>query len=211
MNGPFFKQAVPWHDLFEPDTVGDGPQALAYTDDGVPMRFAHVQYGTRRPDIGFTVRIAGVSVDVAALWAAKGTAVYVNTNAIPANVRREAEGSPPSVTAVASITFLRNGFVEFLPEDYPPAAYVLNGSATVGDQYRIRFRLLDRSTLGVLSGTFDQYLTIDQPRQLMMTYVRTTSGSFTAWAEVAIDLQRVSDGALLHTYTARIEASAAIT
>lgn len=210
MTGRFAKLAVPFEDLFDPDIIGDGPQAWPFTDAGTPLRFAHVQYGQRRADVGFTVKIGGTDVDVATLWAAKGTAVYVNTAAIPGTVRHETDGSPPSITAVAGFAFNRNGTVTFQPEDYPPTNYVFNAAATVGDGYRVRFRLLSRSQQGTLAGTFDAYMTVDQTRQVTMTYVRTQAGQLTAWAEIAIDFMRISDGAVLHTFGVRIEASASI-
>lgn len=64
---------VDFEDLFDPDVNGDGPSAPGYMVNGVPMRFAHVQYGSRRGDVGR--RIDGVG-DLASLWAAKGTAQY---------------------------------------------------------------------------------------------------------------------------------------
>lgn len=58
--------------LFEPDIMGNGPAADGYRSNGQPLRYAHVQYGARRGDVGYRVR----GQDVASLWAAKGTATY---------------------------------------------------------------------------------------------------------------------------------------
>lgn len=60
-------------DLFDPDVMGDGPTASGYRRSGQPLRYAHIQYGQKRGDVGY--RSGGV--DVSNLWAAKGTATYV--------------------------------------------------------------------------------------------------------------------------------------
>lgn len=66
-------QGVDFDDLFDPDITGDGPVANSYRrPGGAPLRYAHIQYGARRGDVG---RRQG-GQDLAALWAAKGTASY---------------------------------------------------------------------------------------------------------------------------------------
>lgn len=64
---------VDFDDLFDPDVMGDGPTANGYRRNGQPLRYAHIQYGQKRGDVGY--RSGGV--DVSNLWAAKGTATYV--------------------------------------------------------------------------------------------------------------------------------------
>lgn len=66
-----FRSGADFADLFDPDVIGDGPTAWNYRSGGA-VRFAHIQYGQQRADTGY--RIDGV--DVARLWAAKGTAAY---------------------------------------------------------------------------------------------------------------------------------------
>jgi len=63
---------VDFDQLFDPDILGNGPAADGYRANGQPLRYAHVQYGQRRADVGYRVR----GQDVAAMWAAKGTATY---------------------------------------------------------------------------------------------------------------------------------------
>lgn len=156
MDGPFFKLAVPWQQLFDPDVVGDGPQAVAFTDDGVPMRFAHVQYGTRRPDIGYTVRIGGVSVDVAALWAAKGTAAYVSGNGgFPDLIEDITQAIVAPVSASIALQINRNGTTVAVPSSSP----AINGqwttvpSATVGDGYEVEVTVASSNGKGTLTGS----------------------------------------------------------
>jgi len=68
----FLSDGVDFDDLFDPDVVGDGPSATWLTSDGVALRYARLQYGQKRADVGFYDN----GVDVSNLWAAKGTAVY---------------------------------------------------------------------------------------------------------------------------------------
>lgn len=63
---------VDFDDLFDPDILGNGPAADGYRANGQPLRYAHVQYGQRRADVGY--RVGGQ--DVATMWATKGTATY---------------------------------------------------------------------------------------------------------------------------------------
>lgn len=65
---------VDFDDLFDPDITGDGPVALGYgrQDNGQRLRYAHIQYGSKGPDVG---RRQG-GVDISNLWARKGSAVY---------------------------------------------------------------------------------------------------------------------------------------
>jgi len=96
-------QGVDFDDLFDADVMGDGPTAAGLRRlGGSPLRYAHVRYGQRRPDVGY--RIGGQ--DVAGLWAAKGTAAYtlpINGQAFSAHnqSRTNASGS-----AVATVTFI---------------------------------------------------------------------------------------------------------
>jgi hypothetical protein len=65
---------VDFDDRFDPDVIGDGPQApFLLKLDGTPMRYAALAYGVKGPDVGYQ-NAAGV--DVSNMWAAKGTAVY---------------------------------------------------------------------------------------------------------------------------------------
>lgn len=210
MSGRFFKLVTAWEDLFDADIIGDGTPAHSFTDEGVPMRFAHVQYGQKRADIGFTVRINGVDVDVASLWAAKGTAVYINASAVSGTILHVAVGNPPSVTATASITFGRNGVVDFAPSENEPENYILPPGPTVGDAYKLRFRLLNKSALGTLSATLNTFMVINQSLSVSLQYTRSQSGALRAWANLLVDIHRATDDAHLHTYTVRLEAEADI-
>lgn len=60
--------------LFDPDVVGDGPSATGYKkSDGTLLKYAAAKYGTVGPNTGY--RLSN-GVDIATLWAVKGTAKY---------------------------------------------------------------------------------------------------------------------------------------
>ncbi len=97
---------VDFDDLFDPDIIGDGPVANGLKRGGTALHYANIIYGTRRADVG--IKHAGT--DVAALWAAKGTAVYVDLSGIPAGLGFE--GSAPAGTQMqgrCGYTFSRDG------------------------------------------------------------------------------------------------------
>lgn len=57
---------------FDPDVVGDGPQAATYEVNGVPVKYADIKYGSKGPDCHY----AENGVDLSNKWAKKGSAVY---------------------------------------------------------------------------------------------------------------------------------------
>jgi hypothetical protein len=95
----FESDGVDFDDLFDPDVMGDGPQATWLENSGVPLRYAALAYGTKRADVGYEDN----GVDVSNLWAAKGTAVY----ALPINGQSFSISNivPPAQQGSAAITF----------------------------------------------------------------------------------------------------------
>jgi hypothetical protein len=91
--------SVDFDDLFDPDITGDGPQAAGVLIGGVPARYAHIQYGSKRPDVGVT----NAGVDVSNLWAAKGTATY--RLPIHGTVYRYSNVIPPGQNGSCALTF----------------------------------------------------------------------------------------------------------
>jgi hypothetical protein len=71
----FASDGVDFEDLFDPDIVGNGPQATWLENNGVPLRYAALSYGTKRADVGYD----DGGVDASNLWAQKGSAVYLPT------------------------------------------------------------------------------------------------------------------------------------
>lgn len=93
-------QNVDFDDLFDPDVMGDGP-SVANLRGGGALRYAAIQYGSKRPDVGY--RRDGT--DVSNLWAAKGTATY----SLPINGRAYSSHNQSHTnatgSAVATVTF----------------------------------------------------------------------------------------------------------
>lgn len=72
MPSPYKAGGVNFDDLFDPDVVGDGSTAPPFKSGGMPIKYAAIQHGAKRANVGF--RIDGV--DVSNLWAAKGSATH---------------------------------------------------------------------------------------------------------------------------------------
>jgi len=89
-------------DLFDPDTVGDGPQGTGYRrSDGSVLRYAAAKYGQPGAAVGYRM---SNGVDIGTLWARKGTAVYT----FPFNGQRYT-GTSGRGTASVSMSFSSNG------------------------------------------------------------------------------------------------------
>jgi len=74
MSGYRNNAAVDADSLYDPDIVGDGPQATNYRQsNGAGLKYAAARYGTPGPSIGYRNSSGG---DIGPQWAAKGTAVY---------------------------------------------------------------------------------------------------------------------------------------
>lgn len=63
---------VDFDNLFDPDVVGDGPTAPGYKQNGTPLKYANIKYGTQGQNTGYKQN----NVDIATLWAKKGSAQY---------------------------------------------------------------------------------------------------------------------------------------
>lgn len=72
MAGLFQQGGVNFDQLFDPDVMGNGPSVANMRAGGEPLRYAVIQYGSKRADVGY--RVGGS--DVSNLWAAAGTAQY---------------------------------------------------------------------------------------------------------------------------------------
>lgn len=143
MSGFRNSAATDTDNLFDADTVGDGP-----TPSGYPLRYAAIKYGSKGPDIGY--RDAN-GTDLSNYWAAKGTAVYalnVNGRSFSSNNGQRGTGSvnfniyangtfdvqdwrsTTNITVLASGTWLpagdsaANWTIQF--------DYGLSGSSTIG-------------------------------------------------------------------------------
>ena len=74
---------IDFDDIFDPDVIGDGPTA-GLSVNNVLIKYAHIQYGSKHADVGYSY----AGSDVTNRWAAKGTAVYalpINNGAYYAN------------------------------------------------------------------------------------------------------------------------------
>ncbi|MEQ1511667.1 MAG: hypothetical protein ABL934_03200 [Lysobacteraceae bacterium] len=192
--------------LFDADIVGDGPQATGYAENGVPLRFANIQYGTKRADVGYAIN----GVDVSNLWAANGTASYINQAALPVLIRDYQQGQTGPVTSNASFAFQRNGTCTFFPSDSSTSNWKIPTAATAGDDYDIQFTQTGGNTQGTLTGTLTVWMRLDTTRGLSLQYEKNTSGSLTARRIILVQLRRRSDGVIVYAFTVTMEAESDI-
>ncbi len=124
----FASDNVDFDDLFDPDIVGNGPQATWLENNGVPLRYAALSYGTKRADVGYD----DAGVDVSNLWAAKGTAVY-----FPNHIR---------ATSISSTGIARSASMRIAIRTNGTIVVAGNGTNTNG---------FGTTTYGASSATFD--------------------------------------------------------
>lgn len=204
------KAGVDFEDLFDPDIMGDGPEAENVKSGGVPLKFADIAYGTKGDDVG--IREGGV--DISNKWAAFGTAVYVNPEAIPELMEdSDTQPSAPAVSTVA-FTFNSDGSMTLEPTSYGPRSWFSPNSAGVGDDYEIMFSLVSSTsppgTISFTGGALDTWLPLSSNQGRSLTYTRTISGSATAVREVQVQMRRVPSGAIVFTRTISMEATSDI-
>lgn len=200
---------VDFDDLFDPYVTGTPPAATGYRVAGVDLagRYAPLVYGTQRADVGY--RIAG-GADVATLWAAKGTAHYVDTNAgLPAEVAVYVAGSSGPLTATASFSLFRNGTTTWSPSG--ASAWYPSGAAGVGDSYEVMFEVLSGFG-GTLSGSaLSTWLALSSTRGLTLTATRSSAGTTTAGRQIRTRIRRIGTVDILAnrvtTMTAEIDIS----
>lgn len=201
---------VPLHELFDPDIMGDGPAALGFRDGGVPLKFASIEYGSKGPDV---LKRSG-GVDLSNLWAAAGTAVYVNLDGFPELIENIQEGSSPPVTSSAGFTFYRNGTFDTIPSgsgSWGPSA------PDTGDAYDLRItKVTGSNSVGDMSGMLVDpsagpvQAHLNTALSILVEHVKTTSGSTRARRILLIELVRRSDSAVVASITTNVEAEATI-
>lgn len=189
---------VDFDDLFDPDIVGDGPVANGLAQNGTALRYANVIYGARRADVG----IKDAGTDVAAKWATKGTAVYVDLSGIPPGLGFE--GSAPAGSQMqgrCGYTFSRNGAASWFDGAQGNGTWA-RGTESTGDAYDIRFTQTASNGRGTFEGSLDTWMQVNQARSfaLELSY-RGAAGSSTATRGIQIDVRRRSDGEIVATKT----------
>jgi hypothetical protein len=197
---------VDFDNLFDPDTVGDGPSAPNFKQGGVPLKYAALKYGTKRPDVGY----AQAGVDVSNLWAQKGSSVY----ALPCDGDNAATGevltNGQTGYAYAQFIIKADGTFTFRTVRSPnPSINDTNVVATgtwntaggVASGYQVRFTLSNfQYPIGSSAGTSTTndaaaFTTISADRQVSIR----ADGDFNAGtheikADLKIELLRISDG-----------------
>ncbi len=204
-------KGVEFSELFDTDVMGDGPSAAGYQKAGVPYRFAHIQHGTKRADVGYSENGA----DMSNKWAAKGTASYVAaTIGIPAVIEDIAQAITAPVTAAVTLSIRTEGVTRVIPsgspfEDYNWATIPALG---IGAGYEIEFTQLTSNGKGSLSGvTLGVFFPITTNRNLQLSSTKSSgSGMEEALRDIRARIKRTSTGAIVATRDFQMRALAQI-
>ena len=199
-------QSVAWDDLFDFDIIGDGPQAVGYAANSVPMKYAALAYGTKRADIGYAIN----GVDVSNLWAMKGSATYVSSTAVPSSLTIYQNSTTGPVTATVAFAYGRNGTTSYFDSGSGANVWNTPTGSTVGDAFDIRFTQVAGNTSGTLTATLNTWLQINATRSVTLAVTKTGAGSVTARRTIQVEIRRRSDGIVLATQTVYMEAEADI-
>lgn len=195
-------------DLFDLYVTGTPPPPTGYDVLGVDLagRYAPLIYGTQGPDVGYTIEVSpGVFVDLATLWAAKGTASYVSPTAgLPDEVSVYVGSSNAPVAASASFSLARNGTTSW--SGGGSGAWYPGAPAGIGDGYDVEFTL-SGGFGGTLSGSaLNTRLPLSSERGLTLTV--STNSSATATRNVTASIRRIGESAILGTRTFPLTAEA---
>lgn len=205
MTTNYARAAVDFVRLFDPDVIGDGPPAVGYAVGGVPMRFAHIQYGSKGPDVGYAIEGIG---DISNLWAAAGTASYINQSALPDLISDVQVGQTGPVTSNAFFDLHRNGTCTFFP--LGSSNWKIPTAATAGDDYDVQFTQAGGNMLGSLSGTLAIWMRLNTSRGVWLQFEKNGVGSQTARRIILVQLRRRSDGVIVYSSTVTLEAESDI-
>ena len=201
---------VPLHELFDPDIMGDGPAAPGFREGGVPLKFASIAYGSKGPD----VKKRSGGEDISTLWAAAGTAVYVNLDEFPELIEDVQVGSPAPVTSSVGFTFFRNG--TFTSSSGAGGSW--GPLATdAGDAYDLRItKLVGSNLIGDMTGVLvdpsagPAQVQLNASRTMLVENVKLTGGASRARRILLIELVRRSDSAVVDSITTNLEAESDI-
>ena len=187
-------------ELFDPDLVGDGPIAWGLQDDAaVPLRFAHIKYGSKGPDVGY---FTPDDIDVSNLWAAKNSAVYVNDGGVPRRLETSEVGSPAGVTARAGLTYHRSGLVDWFCTYTTGTGNWTRPSPNAGDPYDLLMTIeAGGNAAGTLAGDFGAWVPLSADRQCTLSVFANNGTSRIASRVVRFRIRRRSDGVILVDYT----------
>lgn len=198
---------VSFDELFDEDIIGDGPTAPFLEIGGVPVKYAALSYGTKRADVNFET---AAWLDVANLWAAKGTATYINQNAIPSSIESYQQNSAAPVTATVSFSFKRDGTTDCAPSEVGSGIWKTPPAANAGDDYDIRFTQVSAFGSGSMSGTLNIWIQISQTRGITLSVTRNSAGAVLVWRRIRIEIRRRSNGLVLYMFEVYMQAEADI-
>lgn len=189
-------------DLFDPDTMGDGPTFSSMRSGGTPLRYAAVSYGSKRADVGYRQN----GQDVSNLWAAKGTARYVSDGGLPGILDTSVVVGPAGGTADVEFNFRRDGIVTWT-DSVPGQGTWEPGGGSPGDQYDVRYTLLSAGTGGTLSGVDNTWKQVNTNRFVALSLTASGGASRSTFRVVRIEIRRRADNATVVDRQVRLVAT----
>ncbi|NIJ70594.1 hypothetical protein FHY09_003068 [Xanthomonas sp. 60] len=200
---------VRFEDYFDPDVMGDGPTAPGFRgDDGQLLRFAHIRYGSKGPDVG---RRGADGRDLSNNWAARGTARYAldfNGGSYSSEAQAPTSATGP-VTASLSVSLLSNGTWQILRSasnssvgngtDVLASGSWLPAGHTVAD-YQVQFSGAVQGA-GSLTNSAPSFADLGTSRSanLTVSVPAASSQSLTGAVDLLCELRRLSTGAVTRT------------
>jgi hypothetical protein len=190
-------KGVDFSSMFAPDEMGDGPIAEGYMVAGVPQRYAHIMYGTKREDIGY----AENGVDLSNKWAAAGTAVYVRAPAL-GTIEVLVTGVS-SATGSFTLVVRRNGECDADTSSTPGGSAHFDSSwfavanATIGDQYEVMLTPVFTSGTATVTNGAESYSVINADRSITFTRTVPNQTVVTIQGHINIKIKKISTNAVL--------------
>jgi hypothetical protein len=131
MPSGYRKDGVDFDNIFDPYLQGTKPANTGMRVDGVDLveRYAPIVFGTKAPDVGYRVN----GVDVSNLWAAIGTAVYLELV-----TSEDVSAAGAATSAGISVRVKTNGEIEFIADLGGTVVYHYPTGVGVGSLYQFR-------------------------------------------------------------------------
>lgn len=212
MPTPFAANGVDFDDLFDPYVTGTVPADTGYKMPGgadLAGRYAPLSFGTKRADVGYSVD----GEDVTNLWAAKGTALYVTLDVVPASLETLQESASPPVTATCSFTYGSNGVASWVSVDPGSSSgnWIAPGGAGAGSPYDLRFTQTATSGTGTLTGdTLGVWHDAGSSRGLTLTATRNSIGVLNATRTILVEARLKSNGVIVASHTIDLRSEATV-
>lgn len=201
MANKFRRTGVDFDDLFDPDVMGNGPTAPGCRVNGVPLRYAHISYGTKRADVGYREN----GVDVSNKWAQKGSAVYANRGGVPDYVSNLEVVPYTGGTSTAYIDTRADGSVVWTTDSGPASGVWLPGGG--GAAYDVKYQNLGTSGGATFFGADNTWRQANTNQAVSLSMYADGGASRTGSGTCNVQYRRRSDGVVVVNYNVNMTAT----